>query len=362
MNEITSALERRARASRGALLLLGALGLLAGCHRQVEDAPPEPVALVETVPARRGALQATLVAYGQVVPAPGGRRSLAVAFECRVAELRVSEGQQVAAGDTLLLLELSPESALLLRAAESAEESERQRLEAAQQRFDLGLATVDELAQARQSRADAGARSEELATWNAQRTVIAPVGGAVEAIPAALGALVPPGEALLTLLEGGNLELRMGVEPEDAHLVEPGQSVAMEQVRAARRVPPVSGTVRSVARAVDPDTRLVELRVQPGQGEASLLLGEFLRGEITVREERGLVVPRSALLPAQERYSLFTVKGGRVSRHLVSLGVETDSLVTVEDVALSAGDSVVVLGNYVLEDGMRVRTSPAETP
>jgi len=207
--------------------------------------------------------------------------------------------------------------------------------------------------------ADARARRDAVDAWAGQGVVTAVDAGIVDRVDVAPGELVPAGGTLLALARPERLAVRMGVEPEEAGLVAAGQEVTIAPVGRTADGRTVAGTVRSVARQVSADTRLVPVLVAPADSAASLLLGEFVRGEIAVHTARGLIVPRSALLPDQDRYVLFTVRGGRVARHRVDLGVENDSLVAVRDTALAAGDSVVVLGNYELDDGMRVRLAGA---
>lgn len=347
------------RRARRLLPTVAALALVAGCGRQAAETPPESVALVRAVPVREGSLTATIAAYGTVIPAPGGRLEMAVPFAARVLRVRVDAGQAVARGDTLLDLEPSPEARLEAGQARQAFTAAKQQREATRRRRGLGLATNDDVAKAEQEFADARARRDAVDAWAGQRVVAAADAGIVDRIDVAPGELVPAGGTLLALAGPDRLAVRMGVEPEDAGLVAPGQAVTIAPVGRTADGRTVAGTVRSVARQVSADTRLVPVLVAPADSIASLLLGEFVRGEIAVHSARGLIVPRSALLPDQDRYTLFTVRAGRVTRHLVDLGVQNDSLVAVHDTALAVGDSVVVLGNYELDDGMRVRLKDA---
>jgi membrane fusion protein (multidrug efflux system) len=355
----TMAPEVYSRRFRRCLPLLVVTITLAGCAHESEKPPLEPVALVRAVPIRADSLTEILVAYGTVISAPGAEQSLTVPFESTVRQVLVSTGQAVFPGDPLMQLALSPAAKLQVQEAQNALTSERQRLESVRQRFALGLATQEELVQRQQVFDDAQARHGELSAWARQLRLAAPAASVISQVLVSEGELAPAGAALMTLARQDRFEIRIGVEPEDARLVKSGQRVTVHAVGRASEDGHVVGTVRSVARQVSSDTRLVEVLVTPTAGSGELLLGEFVRGEVEVTETQGLIVPRSALLPAQDRYSLFTIHEGRVVRHLVMRGVQTDSLVAVQAPDLAPGDSVVVLGNYVLTDGMRVRTRSA---
>jgi len=78
------------------------------------------------------------------------------------------------------------------------------------------------------------------------------------------------------------------------------------------------------------------------------------------KKDHALVVPRSAVLPDDDKQVLFTVKDGKAVRHEIKTGLVTDELVEVIGDNLHAGDSVVTLGNYELEDGMEIQAAEKE--
>jgi membrane fusion protein, multidrug efflux system len=90
------------------------------------------------------------------------------------------------------------------------------------------------------------------------------------------------------------------------------------------------------------------------------LLGEYVHGRIMMVSREGLAVPRSAVLPEEGRYVLYTVSQGRARKHVVETGLENERVIEVVGKNLKPGDPVVVLGNYELKNGMRVRTEASE--
>ena len=89
------------------------------------------------------------------------------------------------------------------------------------------------------------------------------------------------------------------------------------------------------------------------EDQGQLMLNEYVRGQIDITSRYGVIVPRSAVLPENDSLVLYSVKESRAHRHIVNVVMQTDSLALV-DGGIAAGDSVVVLGNYELEDGMAV--------
>ena len=85
------------------------------------------------------------------------------------------------------------------------------------------------------------------------------------------------------------------------------------------------------------------------------MLNEYVRGEIVIAAEDSLVVPRSAVLPEEDHYVLFTVEQGRAVKHTVSVGIQNDQQVQILGNELLEGQPAVVSGNSELRDGMAVR-------
>jgi multidrug efflux pump subunit AcrA (membrane-fusion protein) len=121
---------------------------------------------------------------------------------------------------------------------------------------------------------------------------------------------------------------------------------------------PVASAVRIVDASLDATTGTVEVRTPIPSG-ASLLLGEHVRAVIELDRKNALVAPRSAVLPEGEKFFLYTVKDGHAVRHEIMPGISNGGLVEVSGENLRDGDSVVVLGNYELEDGMAIQSVDA---
>ena len=136
-----------------AVLLAGAL--LCPVRAEEESAAgksgSETVAKVKVVAIVREAMAKTVSAYGTVVASPDGLQTIVAPFECRVRRVEAATGQQVAAGETLVEVDPSPESQLLIDTARSALKSAQENLTNVQARFDLKLVTVQDLSQARQA-------------------------------------------------------------------------------------------------------------------------------------------------------------------------------------------------------------------
>ncbi len=322
--------------------------------------PSQVTASVLTAKLREGEIEATDEAYGSVVPAPDGQAAIAVSYPCRVVRVLVRDGQYVRRGEPVLEVEASPDTKLVLARARHSVEASAQALKSVKARYALKLADRAQLAQAQMDYQDAKAQLDSLLKRKAGGvlSIRAQASGTAYEVRAKRGDLVQSGQALLTLVDDRRLEARLGVRPSEAHALRRGDSVDLRPAGSEEGRPAVEGRVRAVGAAVNPASRMVDVYVSL-PANAHMPLGSFVRGGYVVDSGRGLLAPYASVLPEKGRNVLYTVEGGKAVRHEVSVGVDNGREVLVRGKGLAAGDPVVVLGNYELEDGMAVKAEPA---
>jgi RND family efflux transporter MFP subunit len=333
-----------------------------------EESEPKPVARVVVAPLKRGTITSTITDYGTIVAQPGDVRVVSVPFEARIVHAMVTPGQQVSAGAELVRIGPSPDMQVALEEAKLAAEAAGRDLKAVEQRFADHLATNQELSQVQQT-----ARSAELKLSSLQQrgvadeqTLKADAGGIVAKINVQEGQIVAAGTSLVEIASGNRIEAALAVDPADAATLKVDQPVKLSLVGGSRGsgAEPMDGKIRVIGRRVDPATRMTSVIVTVPP-DRQLMLDTFVRGQITRDSAEGLIVPRDAVLPAEEgAFELFTVANGHAKKHEVKLGLENDQQTQVigEAEQLKPGDLVVVQGNYQLEDGMEVvvaETTPA---
>jgi RND family efflux transporter MFP subunit len=326
-----------------------------------EEEAAKPAAKVETAALVDQAIAQTIEVFGVVAAAPSGDRVTTLGYDSVVRKIHVGLGSKVAAGELLLEVDPSPDAKLAADSARSVLALATKSLAATQERYDLKLATSQDLLAAQQAAEDAQLKADSLTARGVggDGKVTATEAGVVSKLEVFAGAQVPAGTALVTVSTGGQLEARLGVESADVATVAAGQAVTLE---SSNRAEPekVATTVRSVGAALDPVTGAAEVRA-PVPADAALMLGEHVRAQIELqKKDHALVVPRSAVLPDDEKHVLFTVKDGKAVKHEVKLGLATDELLEVIGEGLQAGDLVVTLGNYELEDGMAIQAPEKE--
>ncbi|TMA95209.1 MAG: efflux RND transporter periplasmic adaptor subunit [Deltaproteobacteria bacterium] len=330
-----------------------------GAATDKAESSQEAVAPVTVAPVEKGAVAEEITVYGTIVPAAGAVQAITVPFESRVRRLFVTEGQQVSGGDPLLEIEPSPETHLQVEQTRNEVEAAKKALEYTQQRFELKLATNDQLLQTKQALEQAQAKLESMRRRGSEnpRTIHADVASLISKLAVQEGAIVPAGNTMIERVGQNHLEARLGIEPEDSDRIKPGQEVALARVNAPG-TKTVLGRIRKVSRAADTTTRLVQIFADLPSA-SRFLLGEYILGKVSIASIDGLIVPRSAVLPAEDHYVLFTIKDGHAQEHAVRVGLENEKYVQVIAKDLQPGEPVVTLGNYELKDGMDVTVSQA---
>jgi membrane fusion protein (multidrug efflux system) len=318
----------------------------------------EPIAQVETVPIRGGTITETVTVYGATIPAPGALQTISVAFESRVRDVLVTDGQAVEEGEALLEIEPSPDTYLQLEQARNSYESAEKSLEHFQRLLDLKLATNDQLTKAKESfrQAQLNLQSMRERGINGPRKLKANVAGLIKRVNVQEGSIVPVGSTLVEIVVQNRLEVLLGVEPEDLEKLKPAQEVSISLANVPGSAG-VSGKIRKISNSVNPDTRLVDVFVALPETLPSypkFLLGEFIVGKINIASSTGLMVPREAVLPEGDHYQMFTVKNHRAVKHSVQIGLENDKEVEVMGPDIKPGEPVVTLGNYELKNDMAV--------
>ena len=314
--------------------------------------PEVPVSVVSM---RRGRIEETLAAYGSVVPAPGQMEIFSVPFESRVRRNHVTTGMEVAAGVPLVDVEPSPDTRLQLDETRIERDSAAAALDLVVQRMSLQLATQQELLAAQQALDNVTARLQSMTDrgiggpW----VIRASGPGVINRVSAQPGQIVAAGGTLVETISHDGIIVQLGVENEDLIHLANDQPVRLVRVNRTGEAP-VVGRLTAISQQVNPETRLVDLYVQPPK-ETRLLLNEYVEGQIVTAADDALIVPRSAVLPEAGRFVLYTVSQNQATKHFVSVGLENADEVEVSGGDLKEGLSVVILGNSQLADGMRVR-------
>jgi HlyD family secretion protein len=317
-----------------------------------EDDKPAPAA-VTCRPAAAATIDDLVDVTGVIAPPPKLDAVVSSPVPGRVAQVAVDEGDRVAAGALLAVVEdpalgagsletkAGVESAKAQRAAADQEVARQDRLVASGigARKDLDDARAKQAAAVAELAA-ASARAGLAGAQLARREVRAPRAGVVLHLQRKVGESVD-GTAATPIAEIADLsvlELHAQAPPAALRPLREGMRATVQVLGSDA---PVAGTVVRVAPAVDPATLLGVVRVALASGEG-IQVGTAATARISIGQRSGVRVPASAL-----RRSLIgedeVVVCERDTAHVrkVAIGNRGDQGVEIKD-GLKPGEQVVV--------------------
>lgn len=345
------------------------LCVAAACRREAADAEDDdkPVAAAVTCkPVESATIDDTIEVTGVIAPPPKLDAIVSSPIAGRVGQVNVEEGDRVAAGALLAVIEdpALPAGSIEAKAgvavAQAAKASAELDLGRQQRLVDSGIGARKDLDDARTKTAAAAAELDAanaragLATSQlARRELRAPRGGVVLHLWKRVGESVD-GTTATPVAEIADLAIL------ELHAQVPTSAMARltDNLPATVRViglpTAFAASVARVAPAVDPTTLLggVRLAIDPkAEGVAGIKVGSAATARIVVATRPGVVVPEAALRRSTVGADEVVVCNGNVARiSAVAIGQRSERGVEVTE-GLKPGEQVVVDHVLGIEDG-----------
>jgi RND family efflux transporter MFP subunit len=204
--------------------------------------------------------------------------------------------------------------------------------------------------------ADARARLAN-AQKQLDKTVIkAPFSGVVSARTANAGDFLSPGSAAFTIVNPSTMRLEASVSAEDLAAIRLGAPVEFTVNGYGNRR--FTGRISSINPVADPATRQVRvIATIPNQG-GTLVSGLFAEGRVASEARTSSVVPAAAVDERGVRPSVMRVKGGKVEKAEVVVGIRDQTTETVEiRSGVIPGDTVLLGAARGLSAGTKVKVA-----
>ncbi len=173
-----------------------------------------------------------------------------------------------------------------------------------------------------------------------------PIDGIVVERNATIGATVTNDANLFKIIDLSSVWIDANVFEKDLERVKLGQEVKVKVT--AFPASSFSGRVILVSSVVDPDTRTVKVRTEVPNPDGRLKPDMFANVAIvTDLHSTAISIPQSAVLKDGDKTVVFVAEGSGYKKRQVTAGIQGNDRVEIID-GLSAGDKVVVKGNYLL--------------
>ncbi len=171
-----------------------------------------------------------------------------------------------------------------------------------------------------------------------------------------------PGTALFTVVDPSSMRLEASVPAEQLSLIRVGVPVVFTVSGYPGRE--FVGHIVRVNPTADPTTRQVRIYVSIPNAGRALVGGLFASGRMSSATKTGLVVPATAVDLRGSAPAVVRVKGGKVERVQVQVGLTDKTSETIEVLSgLQAGDTLLLGAAQGITPGTIIRVSvPPATP
>ncbi|NOX87591.1 MAG: efflux RND transporter periplasmic adaptor subunit [Calditrichaeota bacterium] len=301
--------------------------------------------------------------HGVIKPFPKNDVKLSAVSPLRVSTIYVKPGDRVKKGQRVIKLQRDQSQDMAVRKAKIAMEQASINLKRAQKLFDSGVIARVKLEQAQTefnlAKADYELEKRSLQYAIENSILLSPIDGVVSSVNGVVGQVADPSQVLAHIINTRRIIASIGVETEDIEKIKTGQ-------RAEITIPNLSdgkvfaGRVIKQNKEIDPETQLIHIWIELANPRRILQPGMFAVAHIFVNEEpKALIVPRSAVLGDYDGYYVYVVEKDTARKVAVKPGIITDNKAQILQ-GLRIGQTVVYLGNYELENGMKVMIKKKE--
>ncbi|MGM0631936.1 MAG: efflux RND transporter periplasmic adaptor subunit [Pseudomonadota bacterium] len=277
-----------------------------------------------------------------------------------ISRIHFQDGDFVEAGDVLVELTNTAESARLAEAQSNADDA-RRRYDRLQSLIGESFISENELDQAQTRLEAARAQLDGILANLEDRLVRAPFAGVLGFRNVSQGSLVSPSTVITTLDEIDTIKLDFDVP--EMYLAQLESGLGVEAGSIVYRGRDFSGEVRSIGSRIDPVSRSVRVRAHIDNADRALRPGMLLTTTVALSPREVLVVPEQAIVPSQGSQYVFMPDGENVARRVeVELGRRRPGIVEIVS-GVDVGDHVITDGIGQVRAGQPVRIlNPPDSP
>lgn len=208
---------------------------------------------------------------------------------------------------------------------------------------------------------DAKARLAQAQKLRDATVVKSPYAGIVAERTVNAGDIVAPGAPLFTVVDPATMRLEANIPASQLGAVRRGAPVTFSVTGYPDRR--FTGTISHIAPSADATTRQVRVIARIPNAGSGLVAGLFAEGRVSSTVREALTAPQAAVDLRGIRPVVARLKGGKVERVEVTLGVRDDATERVEITAgVARGDTLLVGAALGITPGTPLRVSvPSDT-
>ena len=260
--------------------------------------------------AKKGNIEKKVSIYGKLRPKQ--ETKISSQFTGRILNLKLSEGDRVKKGDVIAVIQ-SPQAEALQSAVSNKAEGK-----------------------------------SEIVPYS----IHAPFNGIVTSKRHYSGDVVSIGETILTIQDNSIYYLWGQLPADYLPDVKIGQQLKITFPGFKNKF--FYGKIETINSMVAGKTQMAQIRTSLRNPQHLLKSDLFAKIDIVLRSLKDVIlIPRNAVLGNGENIFVYLKKNGKAVRKIIRPGIGNADVIEV-NAGLNVGDSVIVLGNYELQEGMKV--------
>ena len=264
-------------------------------------------------------------------------------------------GDSVAANALLISLD-NPEyvNQIAMDSKKLSLESAEREFTKQQSVYEKGGITLSEVKAAEKSMIDARYSFENAKLSLAKLEIRAPFSGIIVDLPHfTSGQWLIASTRVATQMDYSRLYAELTLPGKEMDRIRQNQNVAVSNY--SREQQKLAGKVTQVSPALDPASRMFEIKIEASNPDLLLKPGMFVRADIIVQEKADvIVIPKDIILERRGRKTVYIVQRWIALERRLELGIETSDSVEVIE-GLAPGDSLIIEGFETLRNRSRVK-------
>ncbi len=270
-----------------------------------------------------------------------------------VSKVNFEDGMFVQAGEILVELTNTEETAQLAEAQASVDESTRQ-FNRMRNLITQNLASQTQLDIEKARMQTSRARLEAIVARLDSRLIRAPFSGVLGFRGVSPGSLLSPTTVVTTLDDVSIIKLDFSVPESFLSVIHEGQEILATSPAYEGTV--FSGTVATISSRVDPVSRSITIRAHINNDKRRLRPGMLLTVNLVRARTTSLIIPEEALIPIRNKKFVYVIENQTAKRIEVETGRRQPGIVEITH-GLSEGQEVITQGVIKVRPGSKVTTN-----
>ncbi len=269
-----------------------------------------------------------------------------------IAEVLVTEGQDVKKGETLARIE-DNDYQIVLKRAKAAYRLAKSEYERDKAVYAKGVIPTAELDLKETTMLTAKADMDNAELMLSRCTIISPMDGIISRLDAKIGLFLSMGDPIAEMLHIERVKAVIGIPESDISSIRKLHEVDLTFKALDDLV--VKGKKHFLSSSPDTLARLYRLELELNNESGDILPGMFVRANIIKRsQDNAIVIPFYSVVSRNSQQYVFIEEDAVAKKRPVTLGIMENWMVEVTD-GLNAGEKLLIEGHRDVENDQKIK-------